>query len=109
MEPAVSTVLAEVLSQPTAWGDLGDWRFVPGFQANWKPVPQAGRVPHSRWNSWQPQAMASSNVPVRITRFSAYSRNGRRQSFARYPEILPVCRHWLCTAPGEKCILTSGA
>ncbi|TGD19623.1 hypothetical protein EGT51_03720 [Levilactobacillus suantsaiihabitans] len=57
MEPAVSTVLAEVLSQPTAWGDLGDWWVVPGFQANRKPVPQAGGVPHSRRNLWQPQAL----------------------------------------------------
>ncbi len=50
MEPAVSTVLAEVLSQPTAWGDLGDWRGLPGFKANWKPVlwlevsPIAGEI-----------------------------------------------------------------
>ncbi|TGD19968.1 hypothetical protein EGT51_01900 [Levilactobacillus suantsaiihabitans] len=48
MEPAVSTVLAEVVSRPTAWGDLGDWRVVPGFKANRKPVlwlevfPRAG-------------------------------------------------------------------
>ncbi|AYM03843.1 hypothetical protein D8911_12935 [Levilactobacillus brevis] len=38
MEPAVSTVLAEVVSQPTAWGDLRDSRFLRGFQANWKPA-----------------------------------------------------------------------
>ncbi|AYM02498.1 DUF1720 domain-containing protein [Levilactobacillus yiduensis] len=56
MEPAVSTVLAGVLSQPTAWGDLRDSRFWRGFQANRKPASQAGGVPHSRWNPWQPQA-----------------------------------------------------
>ncbi|TGD18142.1 hypothetical protein EGT51_09525 [Levilactobacillus suantsaiihabitans] len=63
MEPAVSTVLAEVLSQPTAWDDLGDWRFVPGFQASRKTVPQAGGVPQSRRNPWQPQAMVWPMVP----------------------------------------------
>ncbi len=52
MEPAVSTVLAEVLSQPTAWDDLEDWRVVPGFKANRKTAPQAGGVPHSRRNLW---------------------------------------------------------
>ncbi|AYM02611.1 hypothetical protein D8911_06205 [Levilactobacillus brevis] len=54
MAPAVSTVLAEVLSLPTAWDDLRDWRSWPGFQANRKPalglqvVPIAGRIPGSR-------------------------------------------------------------
>ncbi|TGD19975.1 hypothetical protein EGT51_01935 [Levilactobacillus suantsaiihabitans] len=54
MEPAVSTVLAEVASRPTAWGDFGDWRLVPGFKANRKPVlwlevsPIAGGTPGSR-------------------------------------------------------------
>ncbi|TGD20302.1 hypothetical protein EGT51_00700 [Levilactobacillus suantsaiihabitans] len=54
MEPAVSTVLAEVLSQLTAWGDLGDWRGLPGFQANRKPAlglevsPIAGGTPGGR-------------------------------------------------------------
>ncbi len=38
VEPAVTTVLAEVLSQPTAWGDLGDWCILPGCQANRKPA-----------------------------------------------------------------------
>ncbi len=45
MAPAVSMVLAEVFSPPIAWRDLRDWRFMPGFQANRKPVSQAGGVP----------------------------------------------------------------
>ncbi|AYM02528.1 hypothetical protein D8911_05755 [Levilactobacillus brevis] len=54
MEPAVSTVLAEVLSQPTAWGGFGDWRALSGFKANRKPAlwlkvsPIAGGTPDSR-------------------------------------------------------------
>ncbi len=56
MEPAVSTVLAGVICQVTAWGDLRDWWSLPGFQANRKPAFQAGGVPHSRRNPWQPQA-----------------------------------------------------
>ncbi|TGD19214.1 hypothetical protein EGT51_04920 [Levilactobacillus suantsaiihabitans] len=62
MEPAVPTVLAGVLSQPTAWGDLGDSPVLRGFQANRKPVSQAGGVPHSRRNPWQPQATGLFNV-----------------------------------------------
>ncbi len=56
MEPAVATVLAEVLSQPTAWDDLKAWRTLPGFQANRKTAPQAGGVPQSRRNLWLTQA-----------------------------------------------------
>ncbi|TGD18560.1 hypothetical protein EGT51_07875 [Levilactobacillus suantsaiihabitans] len=54
MAPSGSAVLAEVLSQPTARGDFGDWRFVPGFKANRKPVlgleapPIADGIPGSR-------------------------------------------------------------
>ncbi|AYM02985.1 hypothetical protein D8911_08265 [Levilactobacillus brevis] len=54
MEPAVSTVLAGVLCQVTAWGDFEDWRIVPGFKANRKPAfglevfPIAGGTPGSR-------------------------------------------------------------
>ncbi|AYM01974.1 hypothetical protein D8911_02800 [Levilactobacillus brevis] len=61
MELAVSTVLAEVLSQPTAWGDLGDWRALTGFQANRKPAFQAAGGPHSRRNPWQPEATGKEN------------------------------------------------
>ncbi len=61
MEPAVSTVLAEVLSQPTAWDDLGDWRVVPDFQANRKTASQAGGVPQSRRNLWLTQAPGFTN------------------------------------------------
>ncbi|TGD19584.1 hypothetical protein EGT51_03515 [Levilactobacillus suantsaiihabitans] len=50
VEPAVSTVLAEVFSQPTPWDDLEDWRFVSGLQASRKTVPQAAGVPQSRRN-----------------------------------------------------------
>ncbi|TGD20298.1 hypothetical protein EGT51_00680 [Levilactobacillus suantsaiihabitans] len=62
MEPAVSTVLAEVLSQPTAWDDLGDWRVLPGFQANRKPVFQAGGVPQSRRNPCLTQASGLTSI-----------------------------------------------
>ncbi len=54
VEPAVSTVLAEVLSQPTAWGDFEDWWVLPDFKARWKPAlwlepfPIAGGTPDSR-------------------------------------------------------------
>jgi hypothetical protein len=54
MEPAVSTVLAEVFSLPTAWDDLRDWRFLPGFQVSRKTalwlqaVPIAGGIPGGR-------------------------------------------------------------
>ncbi|AYM02706.1 hypothetical protein D8911_06730 [Levilactobacillus brevis] len=63
MQPAVSTVLAEVLSQPTAWGDLGDWWVMPGFQANRKPAPGlevspiAGGTPGSRRHWFPPFAV----------------------------------------------------
>jgi hypothetical protein len=53
---AVSAVLAEVFSQPTAWDDLGDWWALPGFQARPEPVSQAESGPHSEQNPWQPQA-----------------------------------------------------
>ncbi len=59
MEPAVSTVLAEAFSQPTAWGDFEDWRILPVFKANRKTVSQAGGVPHSRRNLWLTQALVS--------------------------------------------------
>ncbi|TGD19481.1 hypothetical protein EGT51_04760 [Levilactobacillus suantsaiihabitans] len=66
MAPAVSTVLAEVLSQLTAWGDLEDSRVLRGLQANRKPASQAGGVPHSRRNPWQPQATGKATAkPVR--------------------------------------------
>jgi len=55
MEPAVSTMLDGVLSRLTSWDDLGDSRFLRGFKARRKPVLQAGGVPHSRRNPWQPQ------------------------------------------------------
>ena len=61
MEPAVSTVLAEVLSQLTAWGDFEDLRAGQGFEANRKPAFQAGGVPHSRRNPWQAQAPSFTN------------------------------------------------
>ncbi len=61
MEPAVSTVLAEVFSQPTVWGDLRDWRTLPDFQANRKTASQAGGVPHSRRNLWLTQAPGFTN------------------------------------------------
>ncbi|AYM02981.1 hypothetical protein D8911_08245 [Levilactobacillus brevis] len=88
MEPAVSTVLAEVLSLPTAWDDLGDWRPLPGFQAKWKPASQAGAVPHSRWNPWQPQASGKASSP--------FSRNGRRQlTIIPKPERkMPTTNDW---------------
>ncbi|AYM02994.1 hypothetical protein D8911_08310 [Levilactobacillus brevis] len=58
MEPAVSTVLAGSFCQVTPWGDLKDLWSWQGFQANRKTAPQAGGVPHSRRNPWQPQALA---------------------------------------------------
>ena len=61
MEPAVATVLAEAFSQLTAWGDLEDLWVLQGFQANRKPVSQAGGVPHSRRNPWQAQAPGFTN------------------------------------------------
>ena len=61
MEPAVATVLAEGLSQLTAWGDLGDLRVWQGFQANRKPASQAEGVPYSRRNPWQAQAPSLTN------------------------------------------------
>ena len=54
MEPAVTTQLAGVLGQVTGWDDLGDLRFLRGFQARWKPVlwlepvPTAGGITDSR-------------------------------------------------------------
>ncbi|TGD19222.1 hypothetical protein EGT51_04960 [Levilactobacillus suantsaiihabitans] len=66
MEPAVSTVLAEVLSQPTAWDDLEDSRAVRGFQASRKTAPQAAGVPHSRRNPWQPQASGLVNIALSV-------------------------------------------
>ena len=67
MEPAVSTVLAEVLSQLTAWGDLEDLWVLQGFQANRKLASQAGGVPHSRRNSWQTQAPGFTNFSEQNT------------------------------------------
>lgn len=54
MEPAMSTVLAEVLSLPTAWDDLQDWRFSSVLQASRKTAlwlqafPIAGGISGSR-------------------------------------------------------------
>ena len=54
MEPAVSTLLAGVLGQVTAWDDFEDLRFLYGFKARWKPVswlepfPTAGGISGSR-------------------------------------------------------------
>ncbi|TGD18140.1 hypothetical protein EGT51_09515 [Levilactobacillus suantsaiihabitans] len=56
MAPAVATVLAEGFSQPTPWGDLKDSWVLRGLQASRKTASQAGGVPHSRQNPWQPQA-----------------------------------------------------
>ena len=56
MEPAVTTQLAGVLGQVTGWDDLGDARAWRGFQASRKPALWLQAVPHSRRNSWQPQA-----------------------------------------------------
>ena len=62
MAPAVSAVLAEVFSQPTAWNDLGNWLGLPGCQANRKSAPQAGGVPPSRRNLWLTQAPGFPNL-----------------------------------------------
>ncbi len=67
MEPAVTTVLAEAFSQPTACGDFGDWRVLPGFKANQKPVSQAGGVRHSRRNFWLTQAPGLTNFSEQNT------------------------------------------
>ena len=54
MEPAVTTVLADVSGQLRPWDDLGDLRTVQGFQASRKPalwlqaVPTAGGIAGSR-------------------------------------------------------------
>ncbi|TGD17794.1 hypothetical protein EGT51_10945 [Levilactobacillus suantsaiihabitans] len=67
MEPAVSAVLAEVFSQPTARDDLRDWRFLPGFQANRKTAPQAGGVPQSRPHPSLTQAPGFDNFECQNT------------------------------------------
>ncbi|TGD17664.1 hypothetical protein EGT51_11490 [Levilactobacillus suantsaiihabitans] len=73
MEPAVSAVLAEVLSQPTARDDLRDWRVLPGFQARQKTAPQAGAVPQSRSHPNLTQAPGFINFRCQNTVTSAIS------------------------------------
>ena len=56
MEPAVTTVLAGVLSQVTAWDDLGDLRVCARLPSEPEASSLAAGGPHSRRNCWQPQA-----------------------------------------------------
>lgn len=59
MAPAVTTVLTAVLGQSTAWDDFEDPWFA-GLQSEMEARPLAGIGPHSRQNSWQPQATGAT-------------------------------------------------
>ncbi len=71
MEAAVTTVLAECFSQPTAWDAFEAWCSLPGFKPSRRTASQAAGGPHRRRNLWQPQvAISISPVSLLTARFT---------------------------------------